>query len=177
MDHPLPHSFSRSPVQEVFCCCTPGPGAESLSLVIPPPYPGWPHIRDRITDMIAGAGEISRITGCTLRYTDLLPVPPGIHLPGIEEIEQLLSRNFNCETRQDEIVFPSTKIPGTVGSVRSIRPKPGNPGWTLVFTMHTDEPAGFLSSESVVEWFDGARAEIHALFDLIVPEEIVQLLR
>ena len=127
--------------------------------------------------MIAGAGEISRITGCTLRYTDLLPVPPGIHLPGIEEIEQLLSRNFNCETRQDEIVFPSMKSPGTAGSVRSIHPIPEKQGWTLVFTMHTDGPMGFFSGDSVMAWFDNARAEIHGLFDLIVPEEIVQILR
>ena len=98
-------------------------------------------------------------------------------LPGAEDLESLLSWNYTPEIIQEEIVFPSTKIPGSVGSVRSIRPKPGNPGWTLVFTMHTEEPAGFLSSESVVEWFDGARDEIHGLFDLIVPEEIVQILR
>ncbi len=127
--------------------------------------------------MITGAGEISRITGCTLRYTDLLSVPPGIHLPGTAEIEHLVSRSFNCETTQDKILFTSMKIPGSEGSVRSIRPIPEKQGWTLVFTMHTEEPAGFLSSESIVEWFDGARAEIHGLFDLIVPEEIVQLLR
>jgi hypothetical protein len=87
MDHPPPHSFSRSPVEEVFCRCTCGSGAESLSLTIPQPYPGWPNIRDMIREMIAVAGEISRITGCMLRYTDLIPVVDGKTLPGTEAIE------------------------------------------------------------------------------------------
>lgn len=177
MTHPLPHSFSRSPVEEVFCRVTLGPGSDPISLAIPPPYPGWTAIRERIKEMITGAGEVSRITGCTLRYTDLLPVPLGMALPGTREIEQLFSGNYTCETAQDEIVFTSTTIHGTVGSVRSIHPKPGKPGWTLAFTMQTDRSDGFLASDDVIEWFDGARAEIHGLFDLIVPEEIVELLR
>lgn len=127
--------------------------------------------------MIASAGEISRITGCTFRYTDLFPVVPGIHLPATAEIEHLLSRDYNCDTTQDEIVFTSIKIPGTAGSVRSLFNRPGKPGWTLIFTMHTDRPDGFLDNESVVEWFDSARAEIHGLFDRIVPVEIVLALK
>jgi uncharacterized protein (TIGR04255 family) len=179
MNHPAPHSFSRSPVEEVFCCCTCGSDAESLSLTIPRPYPGWPHIRDRIRDMIAGAGEISRITGCMLRYTDLLPVVDGKDLPGIEDIELLLSERYNCsiDTPQNEIVLIGTKIPDTAGSVCSIQNRPGKPGWTLIFTMRTERPAGFVSGDSVVNWFDDARAGIHDLFDLIVPDEIVQGLR
>ena len=98
-------------------------------------------------------------------------------LPGAEDLESLLSWNYTREIIQEDIVFTSMKSPATAGSVRSIRPKPEKQGWTLVFTMHTGEPAGFLSSESIVEWFDNARAEIHGLFDLIVPDEIVQILR
>jgi uncharacterized protein (TIGR04255 family) len=179
MNHPPPHSFSRSPVEEVFCRCTCESGAESLSLTIPPPYPGWPHIRDGIRDMIAGAGEISRITGCMLRYTDLIPVVDGKTLPGTETIEHLLSGRFNCsfDNTQNGIVLISTKFPDTAGSVSSIRHRPGKPGSTLIFTMNTQEPARFVSSDGVLNWFDDARAAIHEIFDLIVPEEIVQSFR
>jgi uncharacterized protein (TIGR04255 family) len=179
MNHPPPHSFSRSPVEEVFCRCTCGSDAESLSLTIPLPYPGWPHIRDGIWDMITRAGEISRINGCMLRYTDLIPVVDGKNLPGIEDIEHRISGKFNCyfDTTQNEIVLISTKIPGTAGSVCSIHNRPGKPGWTLIFTMKTEDPARFDSGDSVLDWFDDARAGIHEIFDLIVPEEIVQALR
>jgi hypothetical protein len=179
MNRPPPHSFSRSPVEEVFCCCTCGPGAEPLSLTVPPPYPGWPHIRGRIRDMITGAGEGSLITGCMLRYTDLIPVGEGMDLPGAEDIEHLLSGRFDCsiDKTQTEIVLISTRIPDTEGSVCSVHPRPGTPGWTLIFTMTTEGPAGFVSGDRVVTWFDDARAEIHQLFDLIVPEEIVKSLR
>lgn len=94
----------------------------------------------------------------------------------IEDLEEFLSRNYHCERRQDEIVFTSRKIPRTEGSIRSIHNRPGKPGWILVFTMYTETPRGFLSGDRVVIWFDDARAEIHGLVDLIVPEEIVKLL-
>jgi uncharacterized protein (TIGR04255 family) len=179
MDNPISHSFSRSPVEEVFCRCTCGSDSESLSLTIPRPYPGWPHIRDGIRDMIAGAGDISRITGCMLRYTDLIPVVDGKNLPGTEDIGHLLSGRFDWyfDNEQNEIVLVGTKIPDTTGSVRSLRNRPGKPGWTLIFTMKTEGSARFVSGESVLNWFDEARAAIHGLFDLIVPEEIVQALR
>ena len=177
MNHPAPHSFSRSPVEEVFCRCTCGSGAEPLSLTIPRPYPGWPHIRDRIRDMVVG--DSSRITGCMLRYTDVIPGVEGKDLPGIEDIERVLSGRFACsrDKNQDEIVLISTNIPDTRGSVRSIQNRPGKPGWTLIFTMSTGGPARFVSGESVVNWYEDARAEIHGLFDLIVPGEIVRDLR
>jgi len=179
MNHPAPHSFSRSPVEEVFCRCTCGSDAGSLSLTISPPYPGWPHIRDAIRDMVAGAAEISRITGCMLRYTDLIQVVDGKNVPGTEDIEDLISRRFDCsfDDTQNEIVAVSTKIANTAGSVASIHNMPGKPGWTLVFTMNTEEPAGVVSGDAVLNWFDDARAVIHELFDLIVPGEIVQALR
>ena len=175
MDHPPPHSFSRSPVEEVFCRCT--CGSELFSLAIPPPYPGWPDIRDRIREMIAGIGEISRMSGCMLRYTDLIPVGERMILPGTEDIEQLLSGRCDCRTTENEIILTRTGIPGTAGSVCSLQNRPGKPGWTLIFTMHTEGPARFGSGDSVIQWFDDARAEIHELFDLIVPEEIVETLR
>jgi hypothetical protein len=179
MNHPPPHSFSHSPVEEVFCCCTFGSGAESITLTFPSPYPGWPHIRNGIRDMIAGAGEISRITGCLLQYTDLIPVGDGEDLPGTEEIAHLLSRSFTClfDKKQNKIVLITTKIPGTAGSVCSLQNRPGKSGWTLIFTMETKGPARFVSGETVLDWFDNARAGIHGLFDLIVPEEIVQALK
>ena len=177
MDHPPPHSFSRSPVGEVFCRCT--CGSETYSLAVLPPYPGWPAIRDRIREMIAGIGEISRVTGCMLRYTDLLPAGEGKTLPGTGEIARLLSGKYPCsvDPLTHEIVLSGTSIPGTAGSVCSFQDRPGKPGWTLVFTLSIPGPARFVSGDSVMEWFDDARAEIHGLFDLIVPEEIVQLLR
>lgn len=179
MNHPPPHSFSHSPVEEVFCCCTFGSEAESLTLTIPSPYPGWPRIRHGIRDMIAGAGEISRVTGCTLQYTDLIPVGDGKNLPGTEDIVRLLSRSYTCsfDQKQNKIVLISTKIPGTAGSVCSIYNRPGKPGWTLIFTLKTEGAARFASGDAVLDWFDNARAGIHELFDLIVPEEIVQTLR
>jgi uncharacterized protein (TIGR04255 family) len=179
MDHPPPHFFSRSPVEEVFCGCTCRSDVDPPALTIPLPYPGWPHIRDRIREMIAGAGEISRITGCMLRYTDLIPVVDGKDLPGSEDIEVLLSGRYPCyfDNNQHEIVLISTKIPDTAGSVCSMHNRPGKPGWTLIFTMRTERPAGFVSGDSILNWFDDARAGIHGLFDLIVPDDIVQSLR
>jgi hypothetical protein len=179
MNHPPTHSFSRSPVEEVFCRCTCGSDAESLSLTIPPPYPGWLHIRDGIGDMIAGAGEISRINGCMLRYTDLIPVVDGRNLPGTEEIAHLISGRFSCSfgNTRNEIVIISTKILHTGGSVCSIHNRPGKPGWTVIFTMNTQGQVRFVSGYSVLNWFDDARAGIHEIFDLIVPEEIVEALR
>ena len=127
--------------------------------------------------MVTGAGDISLVTGCMLRYTDLLPAGEGKTLPGTEDIAQLLSGIYNCSTTPEEVILIGTRIPGTAGSVCSIPDRPGKPGWTLVFTVHTEGPARFISGDGIVEWFDGARAEIHRLFDLIVPEEILQALR
>ena len=102
-----------------------------------------------------------------------------ITCPEPEDIEHLFSGRFNCyfDNKQNEIVLISTKIPDTTGSVCSIHNRPGKPGWTLIFTMKTEGPARFVSGDSVLTWFDDARAGIHGLFDLIVPEEIVQALR
>jgi uncharacterized protein (TIGR04255 family) len=129
--------------------------------------------------MIASAGEISRITGCMLRYTDLIPVVDGKTLPGTEAIAHLLSTRFNCsfDTTQNGIVLISTKFSNIAGSVSSIRNRPGKPGWTLIFTMNTQGPPGFDSSDDILNWFDNARSAIHELFDLIVPEEIVETFR
>lgn len=175
----MPHSFSRSPVEEVFCQCTFGSAAESLSLVVPPPYRGWPHIRDEIRTMIASAGDISRITGCNLRYTDLIPVASGMDMPGTEAIVDLLSGKFDChiDMTKNEIVLGSTDIPGTAGSVCLREKRHRKPAWTLIFSLHTVGETSFDSCDSVIGWFDDARAEIHDLFDLIVPEEIVQIFR
>lgn len=177
MDHPPPHAFSRSPVEEVICRCTLGRDAGSLSMSIPGPYPGWPHIRERIREMIAGAEDISRITGCMLQYTDLIPVHQSMDLPGMKDIEQLLSGKYNCHTVQDEVMLFRTHIPGTAGSIRSHLNRPGKPVWTLVFSIQTEGPARFASCEDLLDWFDDARAGIHALFDIIVPEEIIQALK
>jgi len=177
MDYPPPHSFSRSPVEEVVCRCTLGHDAGSLSLSIPGPYPGWPHIRKMVREMIAGAEDISRIDGCMLQYTDLFPLLSGVTLPGIEDIEDLISRHYDYETSGHKIVLIPTNIPGTAGSVISLLNRPGRPGWTLIFSMYTAEPARFTSCDDLLDWFDNARAGIHTLFDIIVPEEFVQALR
>jgi len=179
MNHPPPHSFSRSPVEEVFCSCMRTSGAEALSLTIPPPYPGWPHIREKIKDMVMGAGEISHINGCLLRYSDLIPFSDGKNLPGTEEIAHLISGiyQYSFDSTQNEIILIDTKIPDTIGSVQSIHDSPGKPGWTLIFTVNTERPVRFGSVSSILNWFDDARAGIHEIFDLIVPEEIVQALK
>jgi len=179
MNHPPPHSFSRSPVEEVFCRCMRTSGAEALSLTIPPPYPGWPHIREKIKDMVMGAGEISHINGCMLRYSDLIPVAGRKYLPDTEDIAHLISGRLHCsfDNTQNEILLIETTIPHTIGSVHSIHNGPGKPGWTLIFTMNTTRQARFGSLHGVLNWFDDARAGIHEIFDLVVPEEIVQALR
>jgi hypothetical protein len=129
--------------------------------------------------MIARVGDVSRITGCMLRYTDLIPVADGKDLPGTAEIGQVLSGRYDCyfDYEQNEFVLTSTKIPDTAGSVFSIHNRPGKPGWTLIFTLRTDAPARFVSGDSVLNWFDDARAGIHELFDLLVPDQIVQILQ
>jgi len=127
--------------------------------------------------MIAGTEDISRITGCMLQYTDLIPVHQSMDLPGMKEIEQLLSVKFNCHTIRDEVVLSGTHIPGTAGSVRSLLNRAGKPGWTLVFSIQTEGAARFASCDDLLDWFDDARAGIHGLFDLVVPEEIIQALK
>lgn len=177
MNHPPPHSFSRSPVEEVICRCVLGYNAESLSLTIPGPYPGWPKIRERIREMVDSVEDISRITGAMLIYTDLFPVLPGVTLPEAKDIEQILSGEYNCHTVRDKVVFSCTSIPGTAGTIRSLRNSPKRPGWTLVFSVQTEGQHRFASCDLVVVWFDDAHAAIHNLFDRIVPEDIVQALR
>ena len=174
---PPPHSFSRSPVAEVFCQCTPGRGAAPLSLAVTGPYPGWPAVRNRVREMLAGTGDASRIAGCLLRYTDLIPLPPGVTLPRTDEIERLLSQRYRCSRSGDAVVLSGTDIPGTLRSVRSSVDRPGGRVWTLVFSLQTRGEPGFASADHVMEWFDDAHAEIHELFDCIVPGEIVQGLR
>lgn len=129
--------------------------------------------------MIAGAGDVSRIRGCMLRYTDLLPVAHETDVPGIGTVGDLIAGKFRCsiDAARSEIVISGTGIPNTAGSVRTIANRPGKPGWTLVFCLHTRGPAQFATGESVLQWFDDARAVIHGLFDLVVPGEIVQGLR
>jgi hypothetical protein len=97
--------------------------------------------------MIVGVAEISRITGCMLSNTDLIPVVEEKILPGTEDIEHLLSGRFNCYfyNKLNEIVLISTKIPDTAGSVCSIHNRPGKPGWTLIFTMKSEGPIRFVS--------------------------------
>ncbi len=123
-----------------------------------------------------------------LRYTDLIPVVNEKNLPGTEEIERVLFGRFDCsfDTSQNEIhrygsrrpvVLVGTNIPNTAGSVCSLHNRRRKPGWTLIFTIRTEGPARFVSGDHVVNWFEDARAEIHDLFDLIVPDEIVQALR
>lgn len=129
--------------------------------------------------MIANAGDVSCITGCMLRYTDLLPVAPETDVPGIGTVGDLIAGKFMCsiDAARSEIVITGTGIPHTTGSVRSIANRPGKPGWTLVFCLHTRGPARFATGESVLQWFDDARGIIHGLFDLVVPGGIVQGLR
>jgi uncharacterized protein (TIGR04255 family) len=179
MNHPQPHSFSHSPIEEVFCRCIGEAGDEVVSLTIPPPYPGWPHIRNRIRDMITGNEEIFPIKGCMIRYTDLIPVSSGKNLPGTAYLADLIYERFDCsyDNSQDDTVLISTKIPNLSGSVCSIHNRPGKPGWTLVFTMNTGGPVRFVAGDGVLIWFDSARAIVHDLFDLIVPAEIVQELK
>ena len=126
--------------------------------------------------MITGAGDVSRIRGCMLNYTDLLPVARETQVPGIGTISDLIAGKFRCSINaaQNEIVFTGTGIPNTAGSVRSIANRPGKPGWTLVFCLHTRGPARFATTDGVLQWFDDARAVIHGLFDLVVPGDIVQ---
>lgn len=146
-------------------------------MTIPPPYPGWPIIRDRIREMVAGAGEVSRISGCMLRYTDLIPVDCGGALPGSEDIVRLLSGRFDCSLSAAQVVRVQGVFPGTEGAVSSLSPMPGRPVWTLIFSMETAGHLLFVSEDSTLNWFDDARDGIHMLFDLIVPDNIVQSLR
>lgn len=129
--------------------------------------------------MLESVPDVSLVTGCMIRYTDFIPIAPGTRLPTAEEIVTLLSGKFNgyLETTQDGVLLTRTNIPGTAGSVRSMYHQPGKEGWTLVFAVYTQGAARFLSSDTILDWFDDARAEIHGLFDLIVPEEIVQALK
>lgn len=127
--------------------------------------------------MIAGAGDISLISGCVLRYTDLIPVDQGKNLPGISAIGHLIAGRYGCsfDSSGNETVYFGPILPGTSGTVSSL--PYGRTGWTLIFTMQTDGQARFVSEDRVLNWFDDARDVIHRLFDLIVPEDIVQSLR
>ena len=129
--------------------------------------------------MIDETGDTSLINGCILRYTDLIPAQylkntiEPIDVPGLLS-EKVIPRT-NRETGDTQITH--TSIPNTTGSVCSIRGDSQNPGWILIFAMQTEAPTRYPSREQVLNWFDDARDEIHVLFDLIVPEDIVQALR
>lgn len=178
MKMPSPHNFSRSPVDEVYCACIRSPEGENLELTIPAPYPGWSRIRDQLSTQIATISDPLRISGCTLRFTDRFPSVRVV--PTHDFFRKLMATRIISEQKLDnksEFKLNSS-LPGTMIQIISIGDGQNNVGWTLVFILMSDPGACLFSThEKIQTWFDEAHAEIHLLFDMMVPPEIIEQVR
>jgi uncharacterized protein (TIGR04255 family) len=136
-------------------------------LVTRTPYPGWETIRNELREVIFADPLRPVYTGCMLRYTDRFVHPPGMDRAGLNSgvWERIV------EKKGDDYQV-STGIPETTAVIRYIA---GTRESVFIFTVRIDGSPG-LSGEDVLTWFDAAHDEIHLLFDISVPEELVRTL-
>lgn len=177
MNTPPPHNFSHSPVEEVYCSCELNQG-KNLALSVRSPYPGWSRIREDYSTLIASIPDPNHVSGCLLRYTDWFPsvrVIPSHDSFKRQITDQVQTRKMS-ETEL-ELAFRSS-LSGSMVRIRSVYGNLERSGWTLVFTLMIDPGScHFSSSKDILAWFDAAHAEIHVLFDQMVPPEITDEVR
>nr|WP_319540265.1 TIGR04255 family protein [uncultured Methanospirillum sp.] len=174
MDSPLPHNFSRSPVEEV--CFSLTINRDQISLTVPAPYPGWGAIRLKIDTEIAALPDTYEVTRCSLIYRDHFL----LHSDGFSQVMSGINQD----------IFHTTRVSGTESELipvalnHELRARVYSrfdggeqPAWTLTFAVETGEPHRFEDPDEILSWFDEAHAVIHTLFDQIVPVEIVETIR
>lgn len=174
MNSPLPHNFSRSPVEEVYCSLV--LITEPTSFIIVPPYPGWGSIRKRLTDEIAELKDVNEVTGCILQYTDRFLLDAAGFSRIINEIKPDL---FHTDPISDKeyIVIPIVHDPKHRIYVRTSHETEEQPAWILTFNLQTGAAFRPEKPDDILSWFDTAHGVIHTLFDQIVPEEIIEQIR
>ncbi|HWQ63813.1 MAG TPA: TIGR04255 family protein [Methanospirillum sp.] len=174
MNSPLPHNFSRSPVEEV--CCSLVLITEPVSFTIAPPYPGWGSIRNRLTDEIAGLKDVSEVAGCSLQYRDRFLLDTDEFSRVINEIKPDL---FHTDLISDKeyLVIPITQWLEHRVCIRTSHETGEQLAWILTFNIQTCAAFRPEKPDDILSWFDKAHAVIHTLFDLIVPEEIIEQIR
>ncbi len=158
---PEPHNFSRSPVAEVFCRWEFESGS-IITFSIPGPYPGWRSIQGDIRRVIAGIIQTKGVVSCMLRYTDEF---------SFQAREKDPSAYSSLIAPDAEPWHKAADTPKSTAEVE-IRTDHGRKVFVYVFTIETDT-AWFATEEEIVEWYDAAHAEIHNLFDKLVPPELI----
>jgi uncharacterized protein (TIGR04255 family) len=175
MKTPQAHNFSRSPVEEVYGSCTTSSGRKSAITVLAP-YPGWSTIRNDLSSMIKKISD-PVVTSCTLRYTD------RFHPFSLDDVSgPLFLGSMSCgkihsriEKRTEDLFLMKTNIPDSTASVRFITGGSIGQGSTLIFTISSTKKR--LVNDKILTWFDAAHDDIHDLFDICVPEELISTLK
>ncbi len=178
MEQPPPHAFARSPVQDVTASITVR-DQYSHVVMIPAPYPGWPSIREKIERKASEIDTFSDISGCFIRYRDRFPAWIISTLSGRRDpdrwLEQCALGPISTKLGACTLLLPVSE--GMTGSVTSCQIPQGDDDWLLVFSFFSEQNLIFRSSRDVLDWFDQARAQVHILFDQIVPDEVIPMLR
>jgi len=174
MDSPLPHNFSRSPVEEV--CCSLTLNRDQVSLTVPAPYPGWGTIRAGISNEIVALQDINEVTGCSLIYRDRFLLNNSNFSHILSRLSQDIFHTTRVSDTESELI-PTAHNPELCVCISSRFEGGEQPAWTLVFAVETGESRHFENPDEILSWFDGAHGVIHTLFDQIVPVEIVETIR
>jgi uncharacterized protein (TIGR04255 family) len=165
MIQPEPHNFSQSPVAEVLCRWEFESGS-LITLSIPGPYPGWRSIQGDIRRVIAGIIQTKGVVSCMLRYTDEFAFEAG------EKDPSAYSSTIAPDAEAWQKAADTPKFSAGV----EIRTDHERKVFEYVFTIQTDT-AWFATEEEIVDWYDAAHAEIHNLFDKVVPSELIRKLQ
>lgn len=171
MNSPLPHNFSRSPVEEV--CCSLILITQAIQVTVTPPYPGWGSIRTRLADEIAGLKNLNEVAGCSLQYRDRFLLDTDEFSRVISEMNPDLFHKDQI-TDTEFMVIPIVQNPEHRISIMMRDEAGDRPSWILIFTLQTCAPFKPQITDDILSWFDKAHAVIHTLFDEIVPEEIIE---
>lgn len=168
-----PHNYAHSPVDEVrvrFSFDAHAP----VETIIPSPYPGWQEVREKIAEVLDSVSVNKSMHSCMLRYTDIFPLHEG-DIP-----HDLIS--IAPRIPDSEFFLPSGRSSSEIsakgrnhGSMIIIRFNQEKDRMVLVFEAVSDRKQE-IWFDSVLDWFDYAREDIHSLFDLIVSHELIQRL-
>lgn len=159
-----PHNFPKSPVEEVFCSFTPGNTEKPVEIRFPSPYPGWQTIRVRLSEVVSSFREDEIHSSC-LRYTDAIPLSPGEHPEDLIPLFPRAPRDYAHRLCSGpEISFSvESVIPDTILKVRCRREEE-----RVILICTVSSEAGVNNRDSLLQWFDRAREEIHLMFDALV---------
>lgn len=188
MNAPVPHGFSRSPVEQVTCSwhsfVLPGCpfGEEShgtvvldesggVSIRFDAPYPGWKAITEKLHEVLTrtagGGGTISR---CRLVFSDRFILFSGDVLPSLFSVSHFFPDLAERDRLDKPVVFvgPSA-VPHTTNEISLRCNYPAGCEVILRFHLYLESDP-VLSIPNALLWFDAAHAEIHHLFDQIVTD-------